>query len=99
MLTRLGYLVVFAGIVLMIMSLAWIRSQTRVKPEIKPDIMMNTEKAVVLPSLLDIQKRLNILEPTNLIAEDGVYGLQTKDKWERVWMNEQAKKYIEEVIK
>ena len=48
-----------------------------------------------LPCLIDIQKMLNELEPDNPIKADGVYGPATKEKWERVWMNQQAKKYIE----
>jgi hypothetical protein len=47
-----------------------------------------------LPSLIDIQKRLNELEPDNPIKADGVYGPKTKEKWERVYCNEQAKKYF-----
>ena len=48
-----------------------------------------------LPNLIEIQKLLNELEPNNPIKEDGIYGPATKEKWERVWMNQQAKKYIE----
>jgi preprotein translocase subunit YajC len=48
-----------------------------------------------LMSLIEIQKMLNELEPENPIEADGIYGNQTKVKWERVWMNQQAKKYIE----
>ena len=48
-----------------------------------------------LPSLIDIQKMLNKIEPNNPIKTDGIYGPATEEKWERVWMNLQAKKYIE----
>jgi len=47
-----------------------------------------------LPSLIEIQKMLNELEPDNPIKVDGIYGPKTKEKWERVWMNEQAIKYF-----
>ena len=48
-----------------------------------------------LPSLMDIQRRLNELEPNDPIEVDGRYGLETQEKWERVYCNEQAKKYFE----
>jgi hypothetical protein len=48
-----------------------------------------------LPNLIQIQRRLNELEPDNPIDEDGVYGKNTREKWERVWMNEQARKSFE----
>ena len=47
-----------------------------------------------LPDLIDIQKQLNAIEPENPIEEDGIYGPKTKEKWERVYCNEQAKKYF-----
>lgn len=47
-----------------------------------------------LPSLIDIQKMLNELEPDNPIKADGVYGLATREKWERVWIEKQARKYF-----
>jgi hypothetical protein len=52
-------------------------------------------EATDLPSLIDIQKRLNEIEPRNSIKPDGIYGPATKAKWDRVYGNEQAKKYIE----
>jgi len=51
------------------------------------------------PNLIDIQKKLNELEPENPIEADGKYGTETRDKWERVWMNLQAKKYMEGTTK
>jgi len=47
-----------------------------------------------LPCLIDIQKKLNELEPNNPIPVDGRWGKLTYEKWERVYCNEQAKKYF-----
>ena len=48
-----------------------------------------------LPSLIDIQRKLNELEPNDPLKVDGRWGKLTCDKWDRVYCNEQAKKYFE----
>ena len=48
-----------------------------------------------LPSIVDIQEMLNELEPNNPVKTDGIYGPATRDKWDRVYCNQQAKKYFE----
>ena len=48
-----------------------------------------------LPSLIDIQRKLNELEPNNPLKVDGRWGKLTCEKWDRVYCNEQAKKYFE----
>ena len=47
-----------------------------------------------LPCLIDIQKKLNELEPNDPLKIDGRWGKLTYEKWERVYCNEQAKKYF-----
>jgi len=47
-----------------------------------------------LPSLIDIQRKLNELEPNDPLKVDGRWGKLTSEKWDRVYCNEQAKRYF-----
>jgi hypothetical protein len=52
------------------------------------------QKINSLPSLMDIQERLNELEPESPIKVDGIWGQETSEKWLRVWWNQQAKRHF-----
>jgi hypothetical protein len=75
--------VVTLSLLLIIIGLAMVSSDST-----------KTGETYVLPSLMDIQEKLNELEPSSPIEADGKWGPETKEKWERVWCNEQAKKYF-----
>lgn len=49
-----------------------------------------------LPSPLDIQRRLNQIEPQNPVVVDGVIGKETMKKWNRVYNNQQGIKSVRE---
>lgn len=49
----------------------------------------------LLPSVAAIQQQLNELEPENPIKVDGKLGRQTQEKWNRVFVEQSAKKASE----
>ena len=60
-----------------------------------PIKLIEYERVQELPSLIDIQRMLNVMEPNEPIKEDGWYGPATESKWDRVYCNQCASKYFE----
>ena len=49
-----------------------------------------------IPSIAEFQEMLNRLDPRNPIKVDGKFGPETQAKWDRVYCNQCAAKYMSE---